>query len=718
MKPQRRDESTSLAGQWSYVPDPDGTLSVEDLDGREWDNMDLPTNWEFGGLENYDGVVWFRRSFEWDPSGSPTWLRFGGVDYFADVWLDGTHLGDHEGYFEPFEFEVSDALDTGSEHDLLVRVDSPREDPETIWPDEKRLIKGILQHWDGRPGSWDPEYGQDMNTGGIWNDIVIYETEPVRVRDASYTPVLLDDGSAVVRTTATVQNRTGGAVEASLSARVEPVKDVDGDSDGDGEASAARDRNVRLDPGTSKIELALHVADPKLWWTWDMGDQHLYEGFVSVTVDGQATSEWSDQFGIRDLSIEDPGEEWRLNGEPFYPRGSNHIPTLWLSEYTDDLIAEDLSLMREANLNAMRVCVHVTHPDFYRAADEAGILLWQDFPLQWSYGESPAFYEEAGRQLEDMVDLLYNHPSVGVWCCHNEPSVNTGTLDHILSQRAREADATRYVEHHSDFHDHTYPGWYYDHYREYSSLPGAPFVNEFGAQALPDADYLREFLGVAAWPPDWDRWTYHDFQYDQTFNVADVEMGDSLEEFVANSQRYQYDLVKFAIEQYRRARDETTGLFHFMFTDCWPAITWSVLDDRREPKEGFHALRKACQPVLPTIDVGRHRHVAADDGRSLFRDVVVVNDRPDDIEDATVRLRLQGDGEPVIEDEYAADLPANEATTVLELEHSDATWEVTGDVEPGDYELVADVIVDGEQVARNDERITVVEAVAAQKIEL
>jgi beta-mannosidase len=657
--------------------------------------------------------VWFRRSFEWDPSSSPTWLRFGGVDYFAEVWLDGTHVGDHEGYFEPFEFDVSDALDDDSEHELLVRVDSPREDPETVWPDEKRLIKGILQHWDGRPGSWDPEYGQDMNTGGIWHDVVVYETDPVRVRDASFAPVLLDDDTAVVRTTATVQNHTSEPVEASLSARVVPT-----DKEHDEESSAEREQTVRLEPGTSEVELALHVADPKLWWTWDMGEQHLYDGTVAVTVDDVADSAWSDRFGIRELTVEDPGEEWLLNGEPFYPRGSNHIPTLWLSEYTDDLIEEDISLMREANLNAMRVCVHVTHPDFYRAADEAGIVLWQDFPLQWSYDESPAFYEEAGRQLEEMIDLLYNHPSVGVWCCHNEPSVNTGTLDHVLDQRAREADATRYVEHHSDFRDHTYPGWYYDHYREYSSLPGAPFVNEFGAQALPDADYLREFLGEAAWPPDWDQWTYHDFQYDQTFNVAGIEMGDSLEEFVANSQRYQYDLVKFAIERYRRARDETTGLFHFMFTDCWPAITWSVIDDRREPKEGFHALRKACQQVLPTIDVGRHTHVAATDGRSLFRDVVVVNDRPEDIEDATVRLRLRGDDGPVIEDEYEAHLPANEATTVLELGHSDAVWEVTGDVEPGEYELVADVVVDGERIARNDERITVVDAVAAQKIEL
>lgn len=717
MKPNKSTEDSvlSLSGEWSFLLDSDETVDVNDIQDGKWDTMELPANWQLGGLENHDGVVWFRRTFEWEASKAPVWLRFGGVDYFADIWLDGTYLGDHEGYFQPFEFEISDALDPDREHhELLVRVDSPREPPGEVWPDKKRLIKGILQHWDGRPGSWDPEYGQDMNTGGIWNDVLVYETAPIRVRDASFAPVLLDDDSAVIRTTVSVQNFTAEPVEATLSVRAEPSDD----EERSGDTSAERERTIRVDRGTTEIELSLHIKDPKLWWTWDMGKQHFYDGSVSLIVDDESTSEWTDRFGIRELSMEDPGEEWLLNGEPFYPRGSNHIPTLWLSEYTEESIDEDISLMRQANLNAMRVCVHVTHPDFYRAADEAGILLWQDFPLQWSYDESPQFYEEAGRQLEEMIDLLYNHPSIGVWCCHNEPSVNTGTLDHVLYQRAKEADSTRYVEHHSDFHDHPYPGWYYDHYREYEALPGAPFVNEFGAQALPDADYLKEFLGEAAWPPDWDQWTYRDFQYDQTFNVAGIKMGDSLEEFVANSQRYQYDLLKFGIEQYRRARDETTGLFQFMFTDCWPAITWSVLDDRREPKEGFHALRKACQTVLPTIDVGRHTQRAVDDGRALLRDVVVVNDRRDDLEAATVHLRLCGDDETFIEEEYTADLPANEATTVLELHHSDSEWVVTEEIPPGEYELVAEVEVDNEVISQNDERITVVEAVAAQKIEL
>ena len=95
-------------------------------------------------------------------------LRFHGVDYFADVWLNGRHLGRHEGYFAPFSFEVTDLL--RSDNELLVRVAAPKEAPGD-WPDRKRLIKGIFQHHDCRPGAWDPERGQDQGTGGIWNRV-------------------------------------------------------------------------------------------------------------------------------------------------------------------------------------------------------------------------------------------------------------------------------------------------------------------------------------------------------------------------------------------------------------------------------------------------------------------------------------------------------------------------------------------------------------------
>src|SRR6185437_4953426 len=114
--------------------------------------------------------VLFRRRFQLDqPLGDRgALLRFHGVDYSAEVWLNGSRLGSHAGYFAPFEFEATDLL--RDENELKVRVSAPLEAPGD-WPNRKRLIKGIFQHHDCRPGAWDPERGQDQGSGGIWNRV-------------------------------------------------------------------------------------------------------------------------------------------------------------------------------------------------------------------------------------------------------------------------------------------------------------------------------------------------------------------------------------------------------------------------------------------------------------------------------------------------------------------------------------------------------------------
>jgi beta-mannosidase len=77
-------------------------------------------------------------------------------------------------------------------------------------------------------------------------------------------------------------------------------------------------------------------------------------------------------------------------------------------------------------------------------------------------------------------------------------------------------------------------------------------------------------------------------------------MGDSLEQFIENSQDYQAQLIKAHTETYRLARYQfLNGILHFMFCECWPSITWAVVDYYRIPKKGYYALRTAMQPLYP-----------------------------------------------------------------------------------------------------------------------
>ena len=358
---------------------------------------------------------------------------------------------------------------------------------------------------------------------------------------------------------------------------------------------------------------------------------------------------FTDHFGIREIRVTD---DWQffLNGRRFYIRGSNIIPTMWLSEYDEQMIATDIKQMRGAGLNGVRVCVHVNRREFYTACDEAGIVIWNDFALQWSYDDSDAFKANAVSQIQDFVRMLYNHPSIIVWACQNEPLHNKDILTPILEIAARQEDGTRHICPAATFSQHTYKGWYAATKEEYLAVPASPFCNEYGAQALPVLETMKSMFSEEELMPEtedhWRKWAYHDFQYDETFNVAGVERGSSIEEFIENSQQYQFDLVKISTEAFRQAKyNGMNSLFHFMFNDAWPAITWSVVDYYRRPKKGYEALKLACQPVLIMINKKNRYRTRVEVGKfanvSVLASISIVNDYHREFPDARIETSAE-----------------------------------------------------------------------------
>ena len=94
-----------------------------------------------------------------------------------------------------------------------------------------------------------------------------------------------------------------------------------------------------------------------------------------------------------------------MNGEPLFVKGVNLAPTRQaLAEATPAEVRRDVELAREAGLDLIRVNGHIARPELYDAADELGMLVWQDFPLQWGYART--IRKEAVRQAREAVDLL------------------------------------------------------------------------------------------------------------------------------------------------------------------------------------------------------------------------------------------------------------------------------------------------------------------------
>ena len=709
-------EPVGLDGSWSYQPVARTTLKadgsiVEDKSGLPpAGKMTIPSNWHLSGLANFNGRVRFERDFDFDQppaAGTRAFLIFHGVDYFADVELNGSPVGHHEGYFQTFEFDVTPQIKRGHNH-LVVTVDAPYEEPGTVWPDHKRLIKGVLSHWDCKPGSVLMKSGQEGTSAGIWNSVELEVRRTAWLGNVKVQPFLYDR-----------KLTPGHEKDAGVDAKIFVTAEVHAAKAGHYSLTAAAGgvtvtSPVDLTTTDGTVVLVLPMEQPHLWWTWDLGYPYLYSLKLALTAERETVYQREINFGVRTITLDEKTGEWRLNGVRFFIRGTNIVPDMWLAHYTPPLIAKDIKMLLDAHVNGVRVCVHMNRDELYQALDRAGIVAWQDFPLQWDYTHSDALMQEAARQLRDMIRQFYNHPSIITWVCQNESTAyNVNVLDPFLAQVGAQEDSSRPVRPVSAFNEHIYEGWYSGDFHNYLSAPRGPIISELGAQALPSLQEVREMFGEA-WPPDWEKLAYHDFQYEQTFKDAKLPMPTGWGEFVENSQRYQADLLKYAIEHYRRAKYTRIGsFFQFEFVDCWPAITWSVVSYARVPKMGYAAMQQAFQPVLIEADLartlwskGRDPQHLAEVGNSLLLDLWVINDEHRELAGAAYEVHLRGHGK-----EYAlASVKAKESIPADGVAHLPKLYcDLPAEASPGSYQLVLTLTQDSKVLSENVYSIGVVE---------
>lgn len=605
----------SLNGEWGYIPDKENKLSYEQvkrvINKGKLKKINIPSNWEAEGLHNFSGTVWFTTTFNLNSdSFDLKVLEFKGVDYFADVWVNHNYFGHHEGYFQSFYFDISEAVKRG-ENLLVVKVNSPKEVPGKVWPDKKKLIKGIFNHHDCRPGGKSEEFGQDQNTGGIWNDVLLHSVDDIYVEHILVSSqVDFNRNKAVVNISIFTYKNNKNIIKDY------PVFNFTSPSG----KSFKFKKNILINKTKNKSEFVFEIKNPELWWSWDTGRQNLYQ----LSISGQLLNIKNIIFGIREVRLNDK-KEFFLNNKRIFLRGTNIIPAQLLSELSIKKIRKQISLVKEANINILRIHAHVNRNEYYEECDKKGIIIWQDFSLQWTYDESQNFKTNAVSQIKDMVMQLYNHPSIAFWCCHNEPGKQIETLDPMLYKSVSIIDSTRIIRKASNYEEHAYDGWYWGNKEHLIARPMGPLVTEFGAQALPVLDTLKKIIpGKDLNRPEKPSWAYHDFQYEETFKIANIKFGKNVKEFINNSQNYQAELIKSAIDFYRRGKNnDITGIFHFMFIDCWPSITWSVIDFYGKKKKGYFALQKAYQPVYISLFVRQKKYFH---GQKLNLDYWIIND--------------------------------------------------------------------------------------------
>jgi beta-glucuronidase len=482
--------AVDLSGQWHYIVDPLKTGVVRadsprysvfrDVAGPEnpvdffeynfeaAPRMSIPGDWngQDVSLTWYDGLVWFRRTVELDqaPTGRQL-LHFGAVNYKALVYVNGEKVGEHEGGFTPFAFDITENLKPGR-NSIVVGVDSEHENHSVPTP---------VVDW--------------KNFGGITRPVHLVSVPDTYVHDYF---VRLDSDDRI-----RADVRLGGSSTDNRAVQVDIPElgvTIRGNSDRSGRAT-------------------LYIDGPAGLQRWSPELPRLYDVTVSAAGD-----EVADRIGFRTLAVE--GSEIRLNGKAVFLRGiCIHEEALGAipSRAINETRARALLSIAKYDLNANFVrLAHYPHSDVMtRVADELGLMVWSEIPVYWDIDfDNEATLALAKRMQRENIIRDRNRASIALWSVGNETPQTDERLVFMgeLVEDARRLDDTRLIT--AALHNvrsegrvyivddplgklidvvsvNTYQGWYggmsLDNVPDvkWENTTGKPFIfSEFGAGAL------------------------------------------------------------------------------------------------------------------------------------------------------------------------------------------------------------------------------------------
>ena len=457
----------SLDGDWLLATDP-GNIGRE----QNWQAEPAPGArsvhvpsiiQEF--FPAYHGVAWYWREFT--PPANPhprgrTLLRFGAVDYLAEVWVNGIHVGGHEGGETPFVLDATDALNSTPSRApalLAMRVLNPTNEP----------IDGIvLAHTPHRNKSVPHSVGGSYNSGGIVESVEMVLAPAVRLSDLYARP---DVATGAIHVEATAINTLAQPVTATLRCLVAPAAT--------GETLTEVSVPCALPVGESRVEADLRLDQPRLWQLHDpylyrvtarlssLYDQHpqALSGLPSPRLvqqpspdlairleqagpqdsphaasdpwpsDRKSIDERSARCGFRDFRVVDG--YFRLNGKRIFVRSThtgNHCPIGQVIPpvTAPDLLRRDLVYAKASGFNMVRFISGVAHPWQLDLCDEIGLMVYEESYAGWLLDDSPDMARRFDLSVREMVQRDRNHPSVAIWGMLNE-TFDSPTFRHAVA---------------------------------------------------------------------------------------------------------------------------------------------------------------------------------------------------------------------------------------------------------------------------------------------
>ena len=411
-----RSQWQNLNGLWSYAITEQSVVVPSSYDGSIL--VPFPIESALSGVQRPllpSQLLWYRRSFEVAPAkkGERTLLHFGAVDWRTTVYVNGREIGNHDGGYQEFTFDITEALKDGP-NELLVKVFDPTDHGAN--PHGKQVLT--------------PAGMMYTATSGIWQTVWLESVPSTYIDGVVLTPDV--DRSVLHLEVHLTGDRTAYSVEAITRAGTLVVsrQKVSGDT-------------------------ALPIPSAHLW---SPDDPYLYGLQIRLLKDGKPVDEVKSYFGMRKIEIKTDSagiERIFLNNvytynlgildQGFWPDGLYTAPT-------DDALKFDIQAIKAMGFNTIRKHIKVESARWYYHCDQLGILVWQDLVNPGTGSIDPANVSSQGRvefekESQGILTQLHNYPSITTWVVFNE---GWGAFDQArLTKWVKDADPSRLVNGHT-----------------------------------------------------------------------------------------------------------------------------------------------------------------------------------------------------------------------------------------------------------------------------
>jgi beta-mannosidase len=669
-------------------------------------------------------------------------LVFEGLDTYADVYVNDQVVLHGDNMFRRWRVPVKGILKSGP-NSLRVVFHSPI---ESMIPKVKALpyilpaISTAINTGNEENIATSPytrkapyQYGWDWGpryvTEGIWQPVRVETWDALRVENFHVQQQTINKTDAAL--SAEVSIEASRATAATVEITYGPLA---------GAAFPVVRQSVQLVPGVNKIIVALHIANPKLWYPNGYGAQDRYQFAAVVRTGRDIAANAALKTGLRSIELRrevtktGKSFEFVVNGIPVFAKGADVIPfDSFPNRVTPEIHRQILEAARDAHMNMVREWGggYYESDDFYDICDELGIMVWQEFMFGGDMVPGGADFQNSVKQEAiDQVTRLRDHPSIVLWCGNNE--IETGWVHwgdraifkESVSAADREKVWTDYVvlfhgilaqvvaqygnpvpywgsspsanfenppDGQTDGDMHYWQVWHALAPIEMYEKQFPRFMSEYGFQSFPEMRTIRAF----AKPEDLDirSATMQDHQKNTGGNERILSYmlrwypePKDFSSFVYLSQVLQAEAIKVGAEHLRRQMPNTMGSLYWQLNDCWPVASWASIDYYGRWK----ALQYYARRFYDDVIVSPHAH----DGKV---DVYVVSDKLTPLT-GTIHMRLLDfSGKVLSEKSQEVQVPAQSSAVYFTLDEKD----LLGSADPKKSFLVFDLAVAGQQTSRN-----------------